>query len=333
MKYLKGIGIALVVLLVVYFIGPRPDPVTIDNDPTSLDLALEELSDFINNREKNTPHLRPGNEAQIIWADSNQVKTPYALVYIHGFSASQEEGAPIHKEIADRYGMNLYLARISGHGTNEPEPFASLTVEKMMNSAKEAIAIGKLLGEKVIVMSCSTGGTFSLYLASNDPGIDGLIMYSPNIDLYNQTSDILTAPWGLQIARLISGGDQRSFEATEDVKKYWTTTYRLEGLIALKQLLQETMTKETFEKVRQPTFIGYYYKNEAEQDNVISISKINEMQVLLGTSKEEKRVVAFPDVGNHAINSKYYSKDLNSVRSETIAFLEEVMGLIPKTSD
>jgi esterase/lipase len=333
MKYLKGIGILLIVLVVAYLVGPSPDSITVDNYPISLQIQLSELSDFVKRKEDNTPYLKPGNNAQIVWADSNHTITPYALVYIHGFSASPEEGAPIHKEIADRYGMNLYLARIAGHGTNEPEPFKELSVEKMMHSAKEAVAIGKLLGKKVILMSCSTGGTFSLYLASNDPDIDGLVMYSPNIDLYDQKSDILTVPWGLQVARLIAGGEQRSFEATDEVKKYWTTTYRIEGLVALKQLLRETMTIKTFEKVKQPAFVGYFHKNEQEQDKVISVKKIKRMLEVLGTPEEDRSVVAFTEVGSHAINSRHYSMDLNSVRVETINFLEEVMGLTPKSSD
>ena len=333
MKYLRRVGVFLFILVIVYFAGPMPAPIIINNNPASLEISLNELSNFVKDKEDNTPYLKPGNSAHIVWTDSTHTKTPFSLVYIHGFSASPEEGAPIHKEIADRYGMNLFLARIAGHGTNEPEPFKELSAEKMIESAKEAVAIGKIIGDKVIVMSCSTGGTFSLYLASNDADIEGLILYSPNISLYNQSSNILTAPWGLQIARLISGGAQRSFDATEDVQKYWTTTYRLEGLIALKQLLQFTMTTETFENVLQPTFIGYFYKNEQEQDKVISVNKINEMQKVLGTPQKQKRVVAFPDVGNHAINSKYYSKDLTSVRVETIKFLEEVMNLTPKSSD
>ena len=41
--------------------------------------------------------VKPENEARIIWQnDSLKNKTEYAVVYLHGFSASQEEGDPVH---------------------------------------------------------------------------------------------------------------------------------------------------------------------------------------------------------------------------------------------
>jgi esterase/lipase len=333
MKLLKGIGIGLVVLVITFMLGPKPNQVEIDNIPSALEVPLEELSEFVKDTEDATENLKPGNAAEIVWKDSVMEQTPYSIVYLHGFSASHEEGAPLHREMARRYGMNLYLARIDGHGTDEPDPFKTLTVAGMLASAKEAIAIGKLLGEKVIVMSCSTGGTFSLYLAANDPDIVAQILYSPNIDLYDNTSEVLVMPWGLQLARQITNGNSRSFEADTTIKKYWTTTYRLEGLIALKQLLKATMIKETFQAIHQPTFIGYYYKNEVEQDNIISIPKILEMSEQLATPSDQKMVVPFPNVGFHGLNSKYRSQDLASVRKETILFLEEIIGLTPKQRD
>ncbi|WP_053403848.1 hypothetical protein [Persicobacter sp. CCB-QB2] len=54
-----------------------------------------------------------------------------------------------------------------------------MSPEGMVNSAKRAISIGKQLGEKVLVMSTSTGGTLGLYLAANNPEmIDALVCYS-----------------------------------------------------------------------------------------------------------------------------------------------------------
>ena len=323
------IGIGLVILILLYAVGPIPKDLHMDNKPKTLNYQLSDLDSIIDAHEIKIPYIKSGNQAEIIWADSAQGKTKYSLVYLHGFSASHEEGAPVHREIAKKYGMNLYLSRISGHGTADPEPFENLTVEDMVASAKEAVAYGKLLGEKVILMSCSTGGTFSLYLAPKDPKIAGLILYSPNIDLYNNASELLTAPWGLEIARLINDGNQRSFESDELIKKYWTTKYRLEGAVALKHLLEVTMTENLFQKITQPVFIGYYYKNEEEQDKVVSVKRILEMSEQLGTDEKQKMIVAFADVGAHGLNSKYRSQDLESVRNETINFLEKIMELTP----
>ena len=64
------------------------------------------------------------------------------------------------------------------------------------------LLIGRLIGNKVVVMSCSTGSTLALYLAAkNHEWIDGLICYSPNIDTYDQATHLVDGPWGLQIAQ------------------------------------------------------------------------------------------------------------------------------------
>jgi hypothetical protein len=43
--------------------------------------------------------IKPDNEARVIWAnDSLKNKTEYALVYLHGFTASQGEGDPVHRD-------------------------------------------------------------------------------------------------------------------------------------------------------------------------------------------------------------------------------------------
>src|SRR4029079_9808675 len=102
--------------------------------------------------------LKPENEARIIWFnDSLKQKTEYAVVYLHGFSASQEEGDPVHYDFAQKFGCNLYLSRLDAHGIDTTEPLGNFTAEGVWNSAKQAFAIGKQLGKKVILMSTSTG--------------------------------------------------------------------------------------------------------------------------------------------------------------------------------
>ena len=326
LKWFLGIGVVIVITL---FLGPKVETPVLNTDLPSLTPDLEQLEAEIDASEKGETLIKKDNEARIVWFDSAYQKTPFSVVYLHGFGASQGEGDPIHREFAQRYGCNLYLSRLYAHGLNEEEPLLKLTAEKLIESAKSAVAVGQQLGEKVILMSTSTGGTVSLYLASAHPEIHSLILYSPNISLYDPNSFLLSMPWGLQMARLILGGDYYTFEAPEEDQKYWNTRYRVEALTHLQALVESTMSREVFQNVQQPTFLGYYYKNEEEQDQTVSIPAILEMYEQLGTPESAKRKIAFPNAGDHVIASRMTSKDLENVRQETFKFAEEVLGLQP----
>lgn len=311
------------------FLGPQQDFEKVDGKIEAINMPLSEIQSYLSSQDDKVPDVFPENRAQVIWADSMR-KTPYSVVYLHGFSASAMEGAPIHQDFAKRYGCNLLLSRLADHGRNSEESFLNLTPKALVESAKEAIALGQLLGDKVILMSCSTGGTLSAYLAAENPDIvEAQIMYSPNIAIYSSASTLLTKPWGLQLARVTTGGDYRSFTVPESCDPAWTTTYRLEGLIALQDLLDQTMKTEIFNKISHPVFIGCYYKNEEEQDMVVSVEAMREFMADLSTPEEDKRFVAFPDAQTHVIAAGCQTKDLEGVRNATYEFAEQVLGLSP----
>jgi len=296
-----------------------------------LGLSIDQLDDFIEKKEAKIAKLKPDNQSRIIWKDSLHQKTPYSVVYLHGFSASPMEADPIHFEFAKRYGCNLYLPRLAGHGIDDIESFKNLQPQDLVASAQEALEIGALIGEKVILMSCSTGGTLSVYLAATQPEkVSSMIMYSPNINIYDSKSNLLTAPWGLQLAKLIENSDYHSYTLSKEAEQYWTCKYRMEGVVCLRDLLNQTMTDEHFSKVDQPYFIGYYYKNDEESDHVISIDAIHDFYEKTATPENLKRKEAFPNVVSHVIASHFQSKDLDSVRKQTFSYAEEVLGLSPK---
>jgi esterase/lipase len=330
MKILKILLIVLAVLALAYFLGPRAHCPELQAKIPSLDIDLSQLDNYINEHEAGVENLKADNQARVIWADSSGIKTPYSIVYLHGFSASPMEGFPVHQEIARRFGANLYLARLYGHGIDEPEAFLDLTPQKLMSSAAEALAIGKLLGDSVIVMSCSTGGTLSAYLAAHLEGIHSLILYSPNFDFADRKADMLTKPWGLQLARLIFKGKYRSLADWPDMAPYWTMRYRLEGLIQVKLLVERTMQPKTFRLIRQPLFIGYYYKNEEEQDDIVSVAAMRNFFDQVQTPQELKREVAFENVNSHVIVSNIQSHDVPAVMEETAKFCRDVLRM-PET--
>jgi len=330
MKILKSILLLACVLMIIYMVGPAVEAPALDPHLDELNISVEEVDDYVRGREQSVRSLKPDNEARIIWAGEEGERTPYSIIYLHGFSASPAEGRPVHQATAKRYGANLYEARLYGHGIEDKQAFIDATGEQLLESAKEALAIGELIGDSVIIMSCSSGSTLALYLAAHHPEVHSLLVYSPNIEFAKPGSSMLTKPWGLQLARVMMRGKYRSFEnPSEEMQEYWTCKYRLEGLVYLKKLVETTMTANTFKHIHQPLFMGYYYKNETEQDDIVQVSEMLTMFGEIATPNKMKRKRAFPEATNHVILSDITSQDVEGVLIETFDFCEDILGLEP----
>jgi esterase/lipase len=324
MRILKIVILSLIALFVIYFLGPQP-PKPILNDVLPTIVSINALDAHIAAME--APHkIKPNNQAKIIWADSSKTQTEYAIVYLHGFSASQMEGDPVHQNIAKQFHCNLYLARLAEHGIDTTEDLMNLTAEKYWESAKMAYAIGKQIGKKVILMGTSTGGTLALQLAATYPEIAGLILYSPNIEVFNPSAPLLDNPWGLQIGRAVLKSNYVDIKYKDSAyPKYWNSHYRIEAVVNLQNLLEATMTEATFKKIHQPTLALYYYKDEARQDNVVKVSAIQKMMQQIATPANLKMEMAMPNTGNHVIASPIVSNDIVSVEKATAKFMKKVI--------
>ncbi len=324
MRILKIVILSFFALIVIYFLGPKPPkPVLKEVLPTVA--SINALDASIAAMEA-THQIKPNNQAKIIWADSSKTQTDYAIVYLHGFSASQMEGDPVHQNIAKQFHCNLYLARLAEHGIDTTEDLMNLTAEKYWESAQLAYAIGKQIGKKVILMSTSTGGTLALQLAANYPEIAGLILYSPNIEVFNPSAPLLNNPWGLQIGRTVLKSNYVDIKYKDSAyPKYWNSHYRIEAVVALQNLLEATMTKTTFKKIHQPTLALYYYKDEANQDNVVKVNAIQKMMQQIATPSNLKMEMAIPNAGNHVLASPIVSKDIVSVEQATAKFIQELI--------
>jgi esterase/lipase len=330
-KWLKVLLLIVIVLMIVYLFGPYPKAPVYDEAlrvVPSEPLALEQ---YVQNSEAQHK-LKPNNEARIIWFDSAKTKTAYAIIYLHGFAASQEEGRPIHTNIAKEFGCNLYLSRLAEHGIDTSQPMINLTADELWESAKQALQIGKQLGNKVIIMATSTGGSLALKLAADYPNdVYALIMMSPNIAIFDSRSFLLNNHWGLQIARTVTGSRYVTSKDTRPVyKQYWYSKYPLEPATQLQEFLETSMTKQTFEKVKQPVLMLYYYKDEKHQDSVVSVSAMLKMFNELSTPADLKIKEAMPNVGNHVMGSYIKSKDLLDVQQAIEKFMERKLKMEPK---
>lgn len=330
-KSIKILLVVMALLTMAYVLGPHPEPALLTNSLPEFPEKPQELMNAIAQEEAR--HLiKPNNQARIVWAnDSLKNKTEYAVVYIHGFSASQGEGSPVHTAVAKKFGCNLFLSRLAEHGIDTSEQLVNLTADKLWESAKAALVIGKKLGNRVILMGTSTGGTLALKLAAEFPNdVAGLVLYSPNIAINDPNAWLVNNPWGLQLARLVKGSNYNTPPDPRPIySSYWNRPYRLEAVVALQELLESSMNEGTFKAIHQPTLSLFYYRDAANQDPVVKVSAIREMMEQLSTPVALKRAVAMPLAGDHVLASPIRSKDVEGVQRETEKFLIEVMGLKP----
>ena len=324
------IATPIILLIAVYWLGPQPATLSYNKTLSVVPASASELEKYIADSEAKHK-LKPNNEARIVWADSTHSKTEYAVVYLHSFSASQMEGDPVHRDFARDFGCNLYLARLADHGVDTVEALLNFSADRFWNSSKEALAIGNQLGNKVILVSTSTGGTVALMLAAQYPDrVHALINLSPNVALRDPAAILLNNPWGLQIAHTVMGSNYREWIADTDRMQYWNNKYRLESLVQLEELVETSMTKETFEKIKQPVLTLYYFKNEEEQDPEVSVQAMLDMHTKISTPSDKQLAIAMPNAGAHVLGSTMVSKDVAGVYREMRKFAKEKLGLQEK---
>ncbi len=196
--------------------------------PADLDAYLEE-------REAVVGGVTPGAEKRIVWAGASGGRTRWAVVYLHGFSATSEEIRPVPDLVAKGLGANLYFARFAGHGLG-PDRFAGPSVNDWMIDVAEALAIGQRLGERVLVIATSTGGTLAAEAAVQPDlaaQMDGIVFVSPNFGLRGGVGTVLSLPYARVWAPWVAGRDRCFAPENARHAMFWTTCYPTVALIPM----------------------------------------------------------------------------------------------------
>ena len=318
------------ILSIVYMIGPRCEKAVLSTSFPIVPSTISGLIDSISHSEASYgDSIKNGCHSQIHLYNDSISKTEYVLLYLHGYTATINEGMPVAAHFASRYGMNMYLPRLDDHGYVTEDPLLYMTADGLWESAKEALAVAEKLGDKVIIMSTSTGGTLALTLAATYPEkIHTLINISPNILPATAGVRLLTGPWGLEIARLVQGGKRMKIDSTNYHPEYWSEGPRLESTVELQNLVDATMHSYTFEKITAPSLTLAYYKDTENQDNTVRVDKIREMHSQL--SSPTKHYVELPTVGVHPMACGVVSHDIDAVENTVYDFTENTLGIKKK---
>ncbi|MEQ8205203.1 MAG: alpha/beta fold hydrolase [Woeseia sp.] len=208
-----------------------------------LPVITEPLDAWLANAEERVnaeSGLVDGAEKRIRWyANLPATRTEYALVYLHGFSATRQEIAPVCELLADVLQANLFETRLTGHGLVN-DRLTDVAAEDWLADAAEALAVGQKIGQRTILIGTSTGATLALAMRDRfaTAGVDALVLLSPNFAPVDASADILTWPGGPLLAQAVVG-DERSWTAANELQeRYWTTRYPLAAAVEVMRLVK-----------------------------------------------------------------------------------------------
>jgi pimeloyl-ACP methyl ester carboxylesterase len=292
--------------LLMFSFGPRPDTswkITFDGSTIGSDLDA-----YLRQGEAGVPALRENAEKLIVWNDpESRSRTDYALVYIHGFSASRVEIDPVPRMVAEALGANLFYTRLTGHG-RDGAAMAEATLDAWANDMAEAVAIGERLGNKVILLSASTGGTLSVLALSEPslaPKIAGMASVSPNFAVKGASTGLLNMPWAETILPLVFG-DERSFEPENDAHaKGWTTRYPSSSVFPMAALLR-VVQEIDYSKIETPALFIF-----SPEDKVVVAAESEAVARKWGGPIEVIKVEGTGDSNNHVIEGDALSPQNN----------------------
>ena len=303
----------VVILLSGFYLGPRVtvdttirfDPSVIGDDPQAY-LAREEAA---------VPNIREGLDKEIIWTNPLvHARTKLAIVYIHGFSASKGEIRPLPDDVAEELEANLFYTRLTGHG-QDGGAMAEGSVNAWINDYEEALAIGRAIGDQVIVIATSTGASLATWAATQPGASDGvaaIAFISPNFGVKASGAEVLTLPWGREIAELV-GGKERSFPARNALhEKFWTTRYPMAATLPM-AALTELAYRAPVEKTTIPALFIF-----SDADKVVRPDRTREVAGRWGGSHELVPVDDTGDPDNHVIAGDALSPQTTGFLTERI---------------
>lgn len=261
----------LVILLVVGLVGLVGPRVQVDGEfrPAALGADLGAEIDAA----EAALAVDPAVARRIVWQHpATREVTPLAVVYLHGFSATHRETAPLAEQVAAALGANLYLARLSGHGLDGPA-LGAASASEWVADADRAMAIGSRIGRRVVLIGVSTGATLALLLDARPQWHDAIaatVLISPNLRPKAAGASLLGGPWGRQIAWLGTGGEHSFEPVNADHARYWTTRYPSRVLAEMMALVAHVRALQA-DWIARPALVFY-----SPRDTVISAELVAE---------------------------------------------------------
>ena len=265
-----------------------------------------DLDGYLREREAQHSPIKPELAKGILWNDpAARDRTPLSLVYLHGFSASRKDVTPVVERLASTFAANAFLTRLAAHGRTTPDEFATVTPQDWLDDAREALAVGRRIGDRVILIGTSTGALLATMVAleDNSPRIAALVLLSPNFGLRDWRTQFISGPLGPVLARILVGTEYSFHPDTSGHAQFWTSRYPSHAIVALMDLVNHARSLR-LGNLNIPTLIIYTDK-DAVVDTAAIKRRFDELQ------EPSKLIVDLPGASRHELTG-------NALAPETV---------------
>ena len=226
-------------------------------------IDISSLDESIKMDEERFENLRPNIEKKILWAQKPSFKTKISLVFIHGFSASRAELSPVIERVAKELKANVFFTRLTGHG-QDAKALGDATCNDWMEDTHDAIDIGRVIGDDVILIGCSTGCSLIHVALEHVNKIKAVIYVSPNFGPSSHKGQLLRAPGARWFIPLLFGKEHSFIPKNAEHERCWTTSYNSKVLFEVKDSVVSAH-KVKHSKIKVPILFWF-----SDEDQIVS---------------------------------------------------------------
>ncbi|MBL4901376.1 MAG: alpha/beta fold hydrolase [Desulfocapsa sp.] len=188
--------------------------------------------------------------APALWFDA---KNSVGLVFSHGYMAVPAEGRKLAEYLFDK-GINVYLPRLRGHGTN-PEALKHVSAGDWELDFECAFTMMRQVCDKVFIGGFSTGGLLALLHAAQYE-VDGVIAINSALKLNNlQVSYIVPTlhAFNEMIGYLHAKGIKEWIDNDTENPAINYTKHPLASIAQMEKVM--TQVDKTLEKITDPILV------------------------------------------------------------------------------
>ena len=137
-------------------------------------------------------HAYVGDKGRTI-ARLHEGRRPRAVVLLHGMTASPAQFSRFADDLFAR-GHNVLVPRLPRHGHADrlSEASARITGDELVTAAREVLAVGRELGDRITVAGFSLGGLLTAWIAQHD-AVDRAVAIAPFLGVAVLPSRLMNA--------------------------------------------------------------------------------------------------------------------------------------------